>query len=47
MKSRGGIKRQKKVRSAYCLFAPNTPFRPKVVKKKKKYTRKVKHKSVE
>lgn len=41
------MRKQKKDRSAYILFASNTPFKPKIVKCRKKYTRKVKHKTKE
>ena len=34
----------KKHREHYVLFAPNSPFKQKVVKSKKEYTRKQKHK---
>ena len=35
-----------KSRAHYALFASATPFKPKVVKNRKKYTRKTKHKGV-
>jgi len=39
-KKRKVQKSPRKVRSAYVLFARNTPFRPKVVSKKNAYNRK-------
>ena len=36
--------REVKPRIGYELFAANTPFKPKVVERKDKYTRKSKHK---
>jgi hypothetical protein len=39
------MRKQKKPRTAYVLFAKDTPFKPKVVRDKTKYTRKVKHKN--
>jgi len=36
-----------KSRSAYVLFAKNSPFKNKIVKNKKSYTRKPKHKNNE
>lgn len=41
------MKKQRKNRSAYVLFASNTPFKPKIVKCRKKYSRKIKHKERE
>lgn len=41
------MRKIKKDRNAYILFAPNTPFKPKIVKCRKKYTRKIKHKARE
>jgi len=38
------IKVPRKTRAHFVLFAENTPFKPKVVKSKKEYTRKQKHK---
>jgi hypothetical protein len=38
------MKKPNKARTAYVLFARNTPFKPKIVKSSKKYTRKTKHK---
>lgn len=37
----------KKHREHYVLFAPNSPFKQKVVKSKKSYTRQPKHKGRE
>ena len=37
-------KKPRKVRSAVMLFQRDTPFKPKIVKSKKAYTRKTKHK---
>lgn len=37
------MRKQKKNRTAYILFASNTPFKPKTVKCRKKYSRKTKH----
>lgn len=39
------MKRPKKSRNGYILFARNSPYKPKVVKNKKLYNRKVKHKN--
>lgn len=39
------MRKQNKPRTAYVLFANNTPFKPKIVRDKTKYTRKVKHKN--
>ena len=39
-KKRKARKTPRKARSAYILFARDTPFRPKVVKKKNAYKRK-------
>ena len=41
------MKQPRKLRTAYVLFAKDTPFKPKVVRDKKKYTRKVKHKNAQ
>jgi len=38
-------KKTQKSRHAYALFASSSPFKPKVIKNKKAYTRKQKHKS--
>jgi len=38
------IKVPRKTRAHFVLFAENTPFKSKVVKSKKEYTRKQKHK---
>ena len=41
------MKQPRKPRTAYVLFAKDTPFKPKVVPDRKKYSRKVKHKNVQ
>jgi len=41
------MRKQKKQRTAYVLFAPNSPFKHKTVKCRKKYSRKTKHKAKE
>ena len=38
------MRKIKKPRTAYVLFSKDTPFKPKIVKSKKTYTRKTKHK---
>jgi hypothetical protein len=37
------MRKQRKNRSAHILFASNTPFKLKIVKCRKKYSRKTKH----
>jgi len=41
------MKKPRKKRTAAILFVRNTPFKPKVVKNKRAYTRKPKHKEDE
>jgi len=41
------MKQPRKPRTAYVLFAKDTPFKPKVVRDRKKYSRKVKHKNAQ
>ena len=36
-----------KMRNGYVLYMRDTPFKPKVVKSKKTYSRKIKHKNKE
>ena len=42
---RDQMKQPRKPRTAYILFAKDTPFKPKVIRNRKKYSRKVKHKN--